>query len=113
MKQNTMIFLSSLAIYALSCLVCTLIFSLFYYFKVMPLSVYTNTLYVLSLMIAILLCIQLIKRIEKKTLFYILAFLLILLLASCLASFSFLSILKASIRFFICFTISFIVFMKK
>lgn len=113
MKQNTALFLKTLASYYLSCIVCTLILSLFCYFEVINSEIYMNTLYGASIIISVVACLYLVKKAEKKTLFYIIGLLLLILAISLITSFSLSNVLRSGIRMLISFLCSFVILIRK
>lgn len=113
MKQNTILFLKAAAFYYLSYLVCALIFSLFVSMNWMALSTTQIIMYIVSVLLSVIVCFVFIKKTEKKTLFYIIAFLLIAFTINLIASFSLFQLAKSGIRFVLCLLFSLFILLRK
>ena len=99
MKQQCIRYGKLIAIYLLTCLLCSLIFSVFYYFRIINSAIYTWGNFICSILISLLLTMYLIKTTEKKALLSVVIFLALLwLLSFCLMPFLPVSFVSMSIR---------------
>lgn len=78
MKQISITYLKAFSFYYISCLVCSLLFSLFYYFEIINYEIFYYGNYSISVILLCLSSIYIIKRIEKKKLLYLCMFIAIL-----------------------------------
>lgn len=112
-NQSTALFAQSTAIYYLSCIVWTFVFSIFYYFHMIKDPFFQYGLWLFSIISALFGSIYLIKKAEKKTLFFLLGFLTLLLIVSLTVSFSFTHLIFSISRFFFTTIISLFIFLRK
>lgn len=114
MKQSCIRYAKLLSIYLVTCLLCSLIFSVFYYFHIINVSIYSWGNFICSTIVAIGIATYLTKKIEKKALLSVLIFIATLWAISlCAMPFLSISILKASLRSLIVLLFAFILLIRK
>lgn len=114
MKQSCIRYAKLVSVYLLTCLLCSLLFSIFYYFRIIDFSIFHWGNYVCSVLIALLLSYYLIKKTEKKAFLSVVIFLSALWLISlCCMPFLSISFTATILRFLIVLLLSFLFLLRK
>lgn len=98
MKQTYITFSKAFAFYFISCLVCSLIFALFYFFEIIQFEVFKYGSFSMSVLFCSIACFSIIKETEKKKLLHMCIFLVLLFVFTFIYTFGNFSFLSLSIK---------------